>query len=170
MSWLSRFTRTEEPRASDPHENADEQAILDLLLPRAQARIDGQLHDSDALDAKALGVLGAAAAAFGLLVAVHESVNRFWWAPTAALGVAAVLLLSAVWPRTFDLGPDTRRFYEAMSDSTRLAASRQMLSELLLAVDRNDEHLPRKSLLFKVAFGVVLVALLASVPVALIRG
>jgi hypothetical protein len=44
--------------ASAVPQEADEQGILDMLIPRAQARIDGQLHDSDSLDAKALGILG----------------------------------------------------------------------------------------------------------------
>lgn len=92
----------------------DEQAVLDMLLPRAQARIEGQLRDNDALDAKALGFLGLDAAAIALMVAVREAVNELWWIPAVALGCAAALLLAAVWPRSFDVGPDTRRFYETM--------------------------------------------------------
>jgi hypothetical protein len=30
--------------------------------------------------------------------------------------------LAAIWPRTFDLGPDPRKFYEEMGASTRLVA------------------------------------------------
>jgi hypothetical protein len=155
--------------ASAVPQEADEQGILDMLIPRAQARIDGQLHDSDALDAKALGILGVTAAAIGLMVAVRHDLNRVWWIPTAALGIAAVLLLAAVWPRTFDVGPDTRRFYEVMGGSTRLAASRQMLSELLAAIDQNDKELPGKRRLFKVGFALLVVALLGSLTVALVE-
>lgn len=106
--------------------DGDEQAILDMLVPRAQARIDGQLLDSDALDTKALGVLGVDAAAVALMVAVGSDLASLWWIPAAALGLAGILLLAAVWPRTFDLGPDTRQFYETMGGGTRLDASRQM--------------------------------------------
>ena len=49
----------------------------------------------------------------------------------------------------------------------RLAASRQMLSELLAAVDVNDGHLPGKNRLFKAGFGVLVVALLGCLGVAL---
>ena len=146
---------------------SDEQAIVDMLIPRAQSRIDAQLRDSDSLDAKALGVLGVTAAGIALMVAVRRSVNEVWWFPTGALGVAGVLLLASIWPRTFDVGPDPRRFYEAMVTSTRLAASRQMLSELLAAVDVNDRHLPGKNRLFKAGFGVLVVALLGCLGVAL---
>ena len=124
---------------------SDEQAILDMLVPRAQARIDGQLRDGDALDTKALGVLGVDTAAVALLVAVRDSLNALWWIPTGALGVTGVLLLAAIWPRTFDLGPDPRKFYEAMGTSTRVTATRQMLSELLEAVDENGRQLPSKN-------------------------
>ena len=153
---------------SAAHES-DEQAILDMLVPRAQARIDGQLRDGDALDTKALGVLGVDTAAVALLVAVRDSLNALWWIPTGALGVTGVLLLAAIWPRTFDLGPDPRKFYEAMGASTRVTATRQMLSELLEAVDENDRQLPGKSRLFKIGFALLVVALLGSLTVALVR-
>ncbi len=138
-----------------------------MLIPRAQSRIDAQLRDSDSLDSKALGVLGVTAAAIALMVAVRAAVSELWWLPTGALGIAGVLLLASIWPRTFDLGPEPRRFYEAMAMTTRLAASRQMLSELLAAVDANDRHLPNKNRLFKSGFGVLVAALLGCLAVAL---
>ena len=157
----------EETPATPRAEASDEQAILDMLIPRAQSRIDAQLRDSDSLDGKALGVLGVTAAGIALMAAVRAAVHELWWLPTAGLGVAGVLLLASVWPRTFDLGPDPRRFYEAMATSTRLVASRQMLSELLAAVDGNDRHLPRKNRLFKAGFGVLVASLLGCLGVAL---
>jgi len=147
--------------------DGDEQAILDMLVPRAQARIDGQLLDSDALDTKALGVLGVDAAAVALMVAVRSDLASLWWIPAAALGLAGILLLAAVWPRTFDLGPDTRQFYETMGAGTRLDASRQMLAELLAAIDANEKRLPEKKRLFKTGFRLLVVAILGSLAVAL---
>jgi hypothetical protein len=146
---------------------SDQQAIVDMLVPRAQARVDGQLRDSDAIDAKALGVLGVDAAAIALLVAVRSDLHATWWIPVSGLGAAGILLLAAVWPRTFDVGPDTRRFYETMASSSRLDASRQMLAELLAAVDGNDKQLPPKAWLFKGGFAILVLALLGSLPVAL---
>jgi hypothetical protein len=153
--------------AASAPEPPDEQAVLDMLVPRAQARIDAQLRDNDALDAKAFGVLGVAGAVITLLVAAHNDIHRLWWLPAIGLGVAGVLMLAAVWPRTFDVGPDTRDFYEKMATSTRLDASRQMLTELLVAVDANDRQLPSKRRLFKAGFGVLVVALLTALPIAL---
>jgi hypothetical protein len=56
-----------------------------------------------------------------------------------------------------------------MGGSTRLAASRQMLSELLAAIDQNDKELPGKRRLFKVGFALLVVALLGSLTVALVE-
>src|SRR6266516_4087518 len=165
-----RGVRTERVGVSEAAaQESDELAILDMLVPRAQARIDGQLRDGDALDTKTLGVLGLDTAAVALLVAVRDALNALWWIPAGALGVTGVLLLAAIWPRTFDLGPDPRKFYEEMGGGTRLAATRQMLSELLAAADENDRQLPAKSRLFKIGFALLVVALLGSLTVALVR-
>jgi hypothetical protein len=153
-----------EPRATE----ADELALLELLVPRAQGRIDGQLRESDALDGKALGVLGAAAAAIALLVAVRFDLSRLWWIAAAALGASAVALLATVWPRTFDLGPDPRRFYETMAGRTRVEAARQMLSELIAASEHNAGQLPGKRRLFKAGFALLVAGLLGSLIVALV--
>lgn len=154
-------------RMASTVEPSDQQAVLDMLVPRAQARIDEQLRGNDALDAKTFGVLGVDAAAIALLVAVHGELDRLWWLPAGVLAIGGVLLLAVVWPRTFDVGPDTRTFYETMGASTRLEASRQMLAELLDAGDRNDRQGPWKPLLFKAGFALLVLGLLGSVPVAL---
>jgi hypothetical protein len=101
------------------------------------------------------------------MVAVRTDVHVLWWIPTGALGCAGVLLLAAVWPRTFNIGPDTRRFYETMGASLRLDATRQMLSDLLAAIDENDSQLPSKNRLFKVGFGLLVIAPVGSSAVAL---
>jgi hypothetical protein len=67
-----------EDRTLAAPQEEDEQGVLDILNPRAQARIEGQLRDSDALDAKALGVLGVTAAAIALMVAVRGDVNQLF--------------------------------------------------------------------------------------------
>jgi hypothetical protein len=154
----------EEPRATE----ADELALLELLVPRAQGRIDGQLRESDALDGKALGILGADAAAIALLVAVRFELSRAWWIAAAALGASAVALLATVWPRTFDVGPDPRRFYETMAGATRVQSARQMLSELIAAGEHNAAQLPGRRRLFKVGFALLVAGLLASLIVALV--
>ena len=146
----------------------DEQMVLDMLIGRSQGRIDNQLHDSDALDAKALGVLAIDAAAIALLVAVHGELPDFWWAPTVGLGAAGIVLLAVIWPRRFDVGPDPGRFYQAFGSSPAIVASRQMLSELLAAIDTNDAVLPAKGRLFKLGFSALVLSLLGCLPVALI--
>jgi hypothetical protein len=119
------------------------------------------------MDSKALGLLGLDAAAIALMTAVRYDLLSLWWLPTTVLGLAGALLLAALWPRRFDLGPDTRRFYETMGASSRLDAGRQMLTELLVAVDGNDVRLPPKVKLFKSGFALLVIGLLGSLTVAL---
>src|SRR5436309_14183604 len=108
-----RGVQTEHVSASGPAQHeSDEQAILDMLVPRAQARIDGQLRDGDALDTKTLGVLGLDTAAVALLVAVRGSLNALWWIPAGALGVTGVLLLAAICPSTIVSGSAMLGFIE----------------------------------------------------------
>jgi hypothetical protein len=148
-------------------EDGDEQAVLDLVLPRAQARIDSQLGDSTALDSKALGVLGIDAAAIALMVAARDEFSGWWALPAFALGAAGVLLLAAVWPRELDAGPDPRSFYEAMATGTRLEATRKMLAELLAAAEANRGPVTGKRRLFKAGFALLVAALLGALAVAL---
>ena len=158
----------EELQAAARERADDELALLNMLSARAQARLDGQLLDSDALDTKALGVLAVDAAAVALMVAARNDVAQLWWAPTAALGTAGTVLLVTIWPRKFDVGPDTRTFYEEMTGSMRIHAASQMLSELLVAIDRNDKQILAKHRLFRIAFLVLLVGLLGCLVVALV--
>ena len=48
----------------------EQTAIVDMMIARAQGRIDTQLHDAEALALKALGVLAVDAAALALLISV----------------------------------------------------------------------------------------------------
>jgi hypothetical protein len=148
---------------------ADQTAIVDMMIARAQGRIDTQLHDAETLAIKALGVLAVDAAALALLISVHNDISRYWPVPTAALGLAGLGFLWAVWPARLDTGPDTRAFFETFGGGFELATKRQMLADLLVAVDRNDAdpHLRMKDRVFKLAFGLLVVSLLGAFAVAL---
>jgi hypothetical protein len=149
------------------NENDELFALTELLLPAAQSRLDGTFRDSDALDTKALGTLALDAAAIAVLVTVHDAVNRLWWIPTISLAAGGGLLIAAMWPRRFDFGPELRQFYESMSGSTRLEASRQMLAEVLKAVEANIK--PGKSVLYWIGLALFVVSLLGCIPIALVR-
>lgn len=157
-----------ESNESPASTGADEQAILDVLVVRAQARLDGQLRDADALDSKALGVLGVDAAAIALLVATRDAVGSAWLLPTVLFGLAGILLLAVLWPRAFSTGPDARAFYERFGTSSRLTATRQMFSELLAALDRNEGQLPGKNSTFRRGVAVLVIAVLSAVIVTLV--
>lgn len=148
---------------------ADQTAIADMMIVRAQARIETQLRDAETLGLKALGVLAVDTAAVALMVSVHGDVSRYWPVPTIALGMAGLGLLWTVWPAKLDTGPDTRAFFETFGGGFELETKRQMLADLLSAVERNDadRRLRVKDRVFKVAFAFLVVALLGSLAVAL---
>lgn len=147
----------------------DTPRVLEMVIARVQARLDGQMRDNDALDVKALGVLGADAAAIAVLVAVHTSINRFWWVPALGLAAAGLLFLAAIWPRSFDVGPNWREFYDTFGGGSASEVGQQMLAELLQAVEGNDEKAPRKNTPFKIGFAILAVSLVGCVPVSLMR-
>jgi hypothetical protein len=155
-------------------------SVVDLAIRQAQARLEMQFSNTDALDVKALGVLAADAAALGVLVATHSSLNPLWWIPCAGLAVAALLLLMSVRPRKLDQGPDIREFFERFGGEDYEAAALQMLGELLAAVERNQAHMPkeRKARLFrkelkitsfKLGFQILVVSVVGAFLVGLIR-
>jgi hypothetical protein len=76
-----------------------DERVIDLVVEQATVRLENQFRDVDALDVKALGVLGADAAALALLVATHGSLNNLWWLPTCGLAVSGLLLLLCVCSR-----------------------------------------------------------------------
>jgi hypothetical protein len=109
--------------------------VAQMLVARAQARLDAQLRGAEAAELKALALLGADAAALGVLVAAHEALYRLWWAVASGFGLAGLLLLATVWPRKLDAGPSVRTFYETFGNGTPLDVSRQMLAELIVTID-----------------------------------
>src|ERR671936_674937 len=116
----------------------DDEVVTDMLVAQAQSRLDAQFRALQWLDLKALGLLGADAAAVGVLITVHDAVNRFWWLDASGLVVAGLLLLVAIWPQRLDVGPSLRAFYETFGSGAAVDIARQMLAELLEAVDTND--------------------------------
>jgi hypothetical protein len=148
---------------------ADQTAIVDMMIARAQGRIDTQLQDAETLSTRALGVLAVDAAAVALMVSVHTDVSRYWPVPTIALGLAGAGLLWAVLPTKLDTGPDTRAFFEIFGGGFELETKQQLLADLLAAVDRNDAdgRSRRRGRAFKLAFALLVLSLLGSLAVAL---
>jgi hypothetical protein len=123
----------------------DEEIVVHMLVARAQSRLDAQLHGRQWLDLKALGLLGADVAVAGMLAAVHDALNRFWWLDATGLALAGLLLLIAVWPRTLDAGPSLRAFYETFGGGAPVDVARQMLAELLETLETNDRVIRAQS-------------------------
>jgi len=147
----------------------DNASVAEAVVDRVQARLDRQFDYNDALDAKCFGLLGADAAAIGVLVAVHDSINRYWAIPAIALGVSAIFLMYVIYPRKLDAGPNWREFYEKFGGANPLDASLQMLTELLLAVEANDATVPAKDVPFKIGFVVMAFGLLGTLLVGLVH-
>lgn len=146
-----------------------DERVIELVVGQATARLDNQFRNVDALDVKALGVLGADAAALGVLIATHDTLNHLWWFPSAGLVLGGLLLLLCVWPRALDEGPNLRDFFESFGGQRYPEVGLQMLGELLAAVETNDARTPFKGRVFKAGFGVIVVSLAGSFVVALLR-
>jgi hypothetical protein len=148
----------------------DEEVVVHMLVARAQSRLDAQQRDVQGLDLKALGLLGADAAAVGVLIAVHSAVNRFWWLDASGFAVAALPLLVTVWPAPFDVGPSWRAFYEAFGSGAALDVAHHMLAELLEAVASNDRvaRARKPDALIRLSLVLITSSLIGAVPVALL--
>jgi hypothetical protein len=148
----------------------DEEIVVQMLVARAQSRLDAQLQGLHSLDLKALGLLGADAAAAGVLAAVHDAVNRFWWLDVTGLSVAGLLLLAVVWPRSVDAGPNLRAFYETFGGGAAVDVGRQMLAELLETIETNDRvtRAHKSELLIALSLVLIVLSLVGAVPVALL--
>lgn len=148
----------------------EEWALLDeIVIPVALSRFDRGSGDADSIDTKALGVLAVAAAAIGVLVAVHDGINHDWPVAAIVMGVSGLLLVVAIWPRRWDFGPDLQDFYEEMSGAPPVEASQQMLAELLASIDRNDTANRSKFGFYQAGLMVFVAGLVVCVPIALVR-
>jgi hypothetical protein len=148
----------------------DAEVVTQMVIAGTLSRLEAQLRDNHARDLKALGVLGADAAALGVLIAVHDALGRLWWVPATGLGVAGFLLLVTVWPRQLDEGPNWHEFYETFGSGTAREVSRQMLAELLAAIDENERRTRTRkpNAVFKVGLIIIAVSLVTSVLIALV--
>ncbi len=158
-------------RPSPERTITNDDPLAQLLVDRATWEIGVQLGDSDTLDLKALGLLAVDVAAFAATVAVHDSLNRFWWAAGVLFAIAGVVLYIVVWPRQFDFGPDVGEFYETMRNESLGESYREMLTQLIKAIRRNNTVvLPSKMRWFIWGFRLLLTAGGAAVASALIGG
>jgi hypothetical protein len=158
------MTSSTTPRTPTP---ADQQGLLDMLIVHTRALLEAQLQDGDELILKALGVLALDASALALLIALREDLSSYWLLPALGFGIASGFLLATVMPQEFDTGPAPKDFYDRFGGETHLVASRHMFVELVNAMEKNNDPLERKSRLFKLGFGVFVVALASAVVVAL---
>jgi len=140
-----------------------------MVVDRAQSQLDAQLAGDDAVDLKALGVLGADAAAIGVLVAAHTALNSLWWIPMTALAVAAILLLVVVWPVRLEQGPRWDVFYETFGNAEPIDVGRQMLSDLTEATALNATRMRRTGLVYKAGFVVLLLGLVGCAVAGMTR-
>jgi hypothetical protein len=146
---------------------ADQQAILDMVIAHARPQLASQLRYGDEIATKALGVLALNVSALAVLVTVGEQLNEWWWVAGAGLLLSAVLLLATIWPRAFSVGPEPAEFYAKMAGQSRRVAGRQMLTELIAALERNDAPLRAKDRLFKAGFALLVVSGFGAVGVVL---
>lgn len=142
---------------------SDAQHAAELVIERAQARLDGQSRDNDALDVKALGVVAVDAAIFALLAIVHhDALNRFWAVPAAAIILGGLLLVASVFRQAVDAGPNWRTFFEQFGGLPPEPLALQMLSDLVTAIEWNQEHGRWKDRLYEAGFRISVVGLIGA--------
>jgi hypothetical protein len=108
--------------------------------------------------------------AAGVLVAVHDAVNRFWWLDATGLTVAGLLLLAVIWPRSVDAGPNLRAFYETLGGEAAVDVGRQMLAELLETIDTNDRIIraQKPEVLIELSLVLIVLSVVGTVPLSLL--
>ena len=148
---------------------SDADDVIRLVVERVQGQINAQLAADDAVDLKALGVLAADAAAVGVLVASHPSLNPFWWVPMAVLAAAGLVLLVVVYPVELETGPRWTEWYATFGGGAFGDVGRQMLVDLTDVLDKNKRIMRRNGIVFKVGFAMMLAGLIGCVVVGLDR-
>lgn len=141
----------------DPRPPSDEDRVsmLTLIIERAEARIAFQSQDIDSHDTKVLAFIALDLAGAGVLTAARDSLQPWWWIPLIGLTISVAFFASTLWPRLFDSGPNLRQFYEKWGGSTPLDFHRQMMGELLDAIDNNRRILPAKEKAFNWGAGIL---------------
>lgn len=145
---------------------SDADEVVRLVVERAQSQLDAQLAADDAEDLKALGVLAADAAAFGVLVAAHASLNPYWWVPLSVLGLAGMALLIVVYPLKLKIGPRWSDWYAAFGGGSFGDVGRQMLVDITAAIDANGQAMKRNGRIFKLGFVLMLLGSLDALSLA----
>jgi hypothetical protein len=142
---------------------SDAQHAAELVIQRAQARLEGQSRDNDALDVKALGVIAVDAAIFALLAVVHhDALNAYWAIPAGAIILGGLLLVASVFRQAVDAGPNWRTFFEQFGGLGPEPLALQMLSDLLTAIEWNEEHGHWKDLLYEAGFRISVIGLIGA--------
>jgi len=148
---------TQPPIRSDE----DRIRVFALIIEQAEARIAFQSQDIDSHDTKVIAFLAVDVAVAGVLVAVRDSLQPWWWVPLIGLAASAAFFASTLWPRLFDSGPNLRQFYEKWGGSTPVDIHRQMMGELLDAIDNNRGILPSKERAFNIGAVILAFTLIA---------
>ena len=159
--------RTGLVRVLDWDEKAEEQILLQVVIPISVSQLHSSLRDVDAADSKLFGGLTVTAAALGTLITAHDSLNRFWWLAALWFGVAAAFFVYGIWPGEYDLGPDLDVLLKRYGGRPPLIAARQAAGALDVSFKNNLN--PRKIHAFRRGLVLLLVGLLGCIPLVLER-
>lgn len=119
-------------------------SIEDSLIQVALSQIQTQHGGSDSHDAKAMGVLAGLLAAAALAVATQPDWSNAWIPAVIGLGVTCACIGWTIKNRRFSIGPDIRHLYQRTATMSSQRAQQQILTELLRAVDENNEVIKSK--------------------------
>jgi hypothetical protein len=141
---------------------AEAAGVSGMILDVAVARLDAQLGQADAYDAKAIGILTVAALVVAVVAAKVDVWGPVWWMPVLGSLVTATFCCLVLVVRTFFRGSNLRTFYQDHAADLPALANAQMLSDLLDSIERNEDPLKRKLLWLKYSIWSVLVMLVSS--------
>jgi len=123
---------------------SDRERILWLLIVEARAQIAASSGASDSHDVKALGLLGADAAAIIGLAAARSALPSLWWVAEVALAVAVPFFLYTIREGDLVLGPDVGKLFTEIGRTPAADAAVRLLGDLQGCLARNRRMLVPK--------------------------
>jgi hypothetical protein len=143
--FTGRTSRTKRLRREASRLRASE-----VALSRADANLQSSLDDVEVLDLKAVHLAVADIAVFAVVVGFHN--GWLWLIPAGPLAVAAVFLLLAFRPRSWDIGPDPEEFFREERKKSPSRINMSMVGQIMWAADANLAALRRKSTYLTVGY------------------
>ncbi len=115
------------------------------IVNLAETQLQIQAATASSRDAIAVGVLGADAALIAAAIPLRSVLGHYWWQSLVAIGVSALLALTALLQAGADLGPTPWQIYELSSELTEEAIALRLIGLLDIAIVKANRRLTIKA-------------------------